>query len=233
VPGTDLSLDVFALRRRRAIPRNCRQHGAGLDTTHHRVPPAQTSQRLPRRRVEIDPNTGGRRNRALTPSSARFRPTPQPASCRGPGPWRDRTGHLGQALIEHAVYDQDSGQPFQARSWTTPMRARRCSALRFIDPNVPRRPTRVSRARVSRRRRRAPPAVINAIVDVPPSCWMSHIDMPATPPRVWGNAQRNTKRPYARVYITSIDPEVERFAIYWMSQRSADRDEPVLAGSVI
>jgi carbon-monoxide dehydrogenase large subunit len=43
VPGTDLRLDVFAVAKVARDPSKLPAGmGPGLDTTHHRVPPAQT-----------------------------------------------------------------------------------------------------------------------------------------------------------------------------------------------
>jgi aerobic carbon-monoxide dehydrogenase large subunit len=60
VPGTDLRLDVFAVAKAARDPAKLPAGmEPGLDTTHHRVPPAQT---FPNGchivEVEIDPNTG-------------------------------------------------------------------------------------------------------------------------------------------------------------------------------
>ena len=61
VPGTDLRLDIFAVAKAAHDPAK-RPAGMepGLDTTGHRVPPAET---FPNGchivEVEIDPNTGG------------------------------------------------------------------------------------------------------------------------------------------------------------------------------
>src|SRR5262249_32256501 len=59
-PGTDLRLDVFAVAKAAHDPAKLPAGmEPGLDTTHHRVPPAQT---FPNGchivEVEIDPNTG-------------------------------------------------------------------------------------------------------------------------------------------------------------------------------
>ena len=81
-------------RRRRAIRPNCRAGmEPGLDTTHIRVPPAQT---FPNGchivEVEIDPDTGAVAIDALH-RGRRFRPHHQSAAAGRPGPWRHRAGH--------------------------------------------------------------------------------------------------------------------------------------------
>ena len=96
---------------------------------------------------------------------------------------------IGQALLEHAVYDPDSGQLLTGS---------------FMDYAMPRAEQHavLSRSRPTTCRRKAnplgvkgageagaigaPPAMINAIVDALASRGVRHIDMPATPSRVWG-----------------------------------------------
>jgi hypothetical protein len=82
----------------------------------------------------------------------------------------------------HAVYDPDTEQ---ARSWITP-----CRALAMFRPSLSQlitaNPLGVKGAGKAGAVG-APPAVINAIVDaLQRRVGLRHIDMPATPRRVWG-----------------------------------------------
>ena len=58
--------------------------------------------------VEIDPETGARDAGALY-RGRRLRPADQSDADRGPGPGRVAQG-IGQAMLEHTVYDAESGQ---------------------------------------------------------------------------------------------------------------------------
>jgi aerobic carbon-monoxide dehydrogenase large subunit len=95
---------------------------------------------------------------------------------------------IGQALMEHAVYDSDSGQLMTASlmDYTVP-RANEVPAIAFETRNVPcmHNPLGVKGAGEAGAIGSCP-AVMNAIVD---ALWraqrISHLDMPATPQRVW------------------------------------------------
>jgi carbon-monoxide dehydrogenase large subunit len=95
---------------------------------------------------------------------------------------------IGQALMEHAVYDPDSGQLVTASLMDYPVpRANEVPAIEFETRNVPCRhnPLGVKGAGEAGAIGSCP-AVINAIID---ALWrarrISHLDMPATPQRVW------------------------------------------------
>jgi carbon-monoxide dehydrogenase large subunit len=95
---------------------------------------------------------------------------------------------IGQALMEHAVYDPDSGQLLTASfmDYAVP-RASEVPVITFETHNVPctHNPLGVKGAGEAGAIGSCP-AVMNAIVD---ALWrarrISHLDMPATPQRVW------------------------------------------------
>ncbi len=95
---------------------------------------------------------------------------------------------IGQALMEHAVYDPDSGQLVTASLLDYPVpRADEVPAIVFETHNVPckHNPLGVKGAGEAGAIGSCP-AVMNAIID---ALWRSHgisnIDLPATPHRVW------------------------------------------------
>jgi carbon-monoxide dehydrogenase large subunit len=95
---------------------------------------------------------------------------------------------IGQALFEHAVYDSDSGQLLSGSFMDYAMpRAGDIPLFDFSTHNVPStsNPFGVKGAGEAGAVG-APPAVINAIVDaLHHKNGARHIDMPATPRRVW------------------------------------------------
>ena len=188
VPGTDLRLDVFdvakAARDRAKLPPGMEP---GLDTTHQRVPPAQT---FPNGchivEIEIDPNTGAVAIARYTVVDD-FGRTINPLLLEGQVHGGIVQG-IGQALLEHAVYDPDSGQLLAGSFMDYAMpRAGDIPAFAFSTHNVPTKanPLGVKGAGEAGAVG-APPAVINAIVDaLHRRVGARHIDMPATPRRVW------------------------------------------------
>jgi carbon-monoxide dehydrogenase large subunit len=114
---------------------------------------------------------------------------------------------IGQALMEHAVYDPASGQLMTATlmDYAVP-KANEVPAIAFETRNVPctHNPLGVKGAGEAGAIGSCP-AVMNAIVD---ALWraqrISHLDMPATPQRVWSainTAPGPMLRPSARVLI--------------------------------
>jgi carbon-monoxide dehydrogenase large subunit len=95
---------------------------------------------------------------------------------------------IGQALLEQAVYDPDSGQLLSGSFMDYAMpRAGDIPSFDFSTHNVPStsNPFGVKGAGEAGAVG-APPAVINAIVDaLHHKSGVRHIDMPATPPRIW------------------------------------------------
>src|SRR6185369_2995642 len=95
---------------------------------------------------------------------------------------------IGQALLEHAVYDPQDGQLLSGSFMDYAMpRASTMPSFAFSTHNVPTKanPLGVKGAGEAGAVG-APPAVINAIVDaLHHHAGVRHIDMPATPSRVW------------------------------------------------
>ncbi len=94
---------------------------------------------------------------------------------------------IGQALLERTVYDTDSGQLLTGSlmDYCLP----RASDLPSFDigfRNVPCRTNPLGiKGACEAGAIGAPPAIINAIVDALAEWGVAHIDMPATPERVW------------------------------------------------
>ena len=94
---------------------------------------------------------------------------------------------IGQALLEETVYDESPASCSPARSWTTRCRAPttcRTSRSRPATCRCKANPLGIKGAGEAGAVG-APPALINAIVDALHHKGVRHIDMPATPSRVW------------------------------------------------
>ena len=94
---------------------------------------------------------------------------------------------LGQALIEGAVYDRDSGQLLTGSlmDYALP-RADHLPDMKVIWNNDPCTTNPLGlKGSGEAGAIGAPPAAINAIVNVLREYGVKHIDMPATPERVW------------------------------------------------
>ena len=188
VNGTDLRIDLMAVAKAARDPAKLPPGMApGLDTTHQRMPPAQT---FPNGchivEVEIDPNTGVVALDRYTVVDD-FGRTINPLLLEGQVHGGIVQG-IGQALFEHAVYDPDSGQLLSGSFMDYAMpRAGDLPSFAFSTHNVPStaNPLGVKGAGEAGAVG-APPAVINAIVDaLHRRAGVRHIDMPATPRRVW------------------------------------------------
>jgi len=190
VPGTDLRLDIFQVANAARDPAK-RPPGmeltSGLDTTHHRMPPAQT---FPNGchivEVEIDPDTGAVVIERYTVVDD-FGRTINPLLLEGQVHGGVVQG-IGQALLEHANYDTESGQLLSGSFMDYAMpRASDVPSFDFSTHNVPTsaNPLGVKGAGEAGAVG-APPAVMNAIVDaIADRVRTRHIDMPATPRRIW------------------------------------------------
>jgi carbon-monoxide dehydrogenase large subunit len=99
---------------------------------------------------------------------------------------------VGQALMENVVYDRDSGQLLSGSYMDYAMpRADDMGELTTAFINVPCTTNPLGIKGVGESGAiGAPPAVINAVVDGLRSVGVDHIDMPATPYRVWQALQR-------------------------------------------
>src|SRR5580658_2168120 len=187
VPGTDLRIDLMDVAKAARDPAKLPSGlEPGLDATHHRVPPAQTFPNCCHIvEVEIDPETGGVAIERYTIVDD-FGRTINPLLLEGQVHGGIVQG-IGQALLEHAVYDSDSGQLLAGSFMDYAMpRAGDVPAFAFSTHNVPStsNPLGVKGAGEAGAVG-APPAVINAIVDALSRFGLRHIDMPATPRRIW------------------------------------------------
>jgi aerobic carbon-monoxide dehydrogenase large subunit len=102
---------------------------------------------------------------------------------------------VGQALLEHTVYDGENGQLLSASfmDYAIP----RADDVPSFDVSVHNVPCTTNVLGIKGAGEAgaigAPPAVINAIVDaIYPACGVTHIDMPAIPEKVW-RALQNAK----------------------------------------
>jgi carbon-monoxide dehydrogenase large subunit len=188
VSGTDLRIDILALAKAARDPTKLPPDmEPGLDATHHRVPPAQT---FPNGchivEVEIDPATGAVSVERYTVVDD-FGRTINPLLLEGQVHGGVAQG-IGQALLEHAVYDHKDGQLLSGSfvDYALP-HAGDLPSFAFSTRNVPSaaNPLGVKGAGEAGAVG-APPAVINAVVDaLHHRTGLRHIDMPATPSRVW------------------------------------------------
>jgi carbon-monoxide dehydrogenase large subunit len=94
---------------------------------------------------------------------------------------------LGQALIEHQVYDRQSGQLLSGSFMDYGMP--RADTLPDVETELEEIPCKTNPLGVKGIGESgtigAPPTVINAILDALAPLGVDHIDMPATPVRVW------------------------------------------------
>ena len=197
VPGTDLKLDLFDVAKAARDPAKLPAGMApGLDVTRQRVPQAAT---FPNGchivEVEIDPETGVVAVDRYTIVDD-FGRTINPIMLEGQVHGGVVQG-IGQALIEYTVYDEASGQLLTGSFMDYAMpRADDLPSFSFATHNVPCKanPLGVKGAGEAGAIG-APPAVINAIVDaLHARTGLRHIDMPATPRRVWEALQRPAVR---------------------------------------
>ena len=94
---------------------------------------------------------------------------------------------IGQALLEHTVYDEQSGQLLSGS--LTDYALPRADDLPSLDISVAELPTAVNPLGVKGAGQAgciaAPQTIINAILDALAPLGIEHIDMPATPERIW------------------------------------------------
>lgn len=189
VPGTDLRLDILDVAKAARDPSKLPPGmEPSLDTTHNRVPTAQT---FPNGchivEVEIDPSTGEiaiDRYTVVDDFGRIINPMMLEGQVHG-----GIVQGIGQALFEHAIYDSESGQLLSGSFMDYAMpRASNTPSFAFSTHNVPTKgnPLGVKGAGEAGAVG-APPAVINAIVDAlhHRNAEVRHIDMPATPHRIW------------------------------------------------
>jgi len=180
VAGTDRAISFAALAQRPAA-------GDRLTAADAFTPPQPTYPNGTHiAEVEIDPATGETRivNYVVVDD---FGATLNPLLLAGQVHGGTAQG-IGQALMEQAVYDSESGQLVTASLLDYAMpRAEDVPAIAFEAHNVrcPHNPLGIKGAGEAGAIGSCP-AVINAIVD---ALWrtlrIAHLDMPATPGRVW------------------------------------------------
>src|SRR5262245_6055904 len=188
VVGTDRQVDLFEVAAAASDPAKLPPGMTpGLDTTHVQTPAAAT---FPNgchiAEVEIDPDSGVTtivRYTVVDDFGAVINPLLLEGQVHG-----GVVQGIGQALLEETVYDDDSGQLLSGTFMDYAMpRADNLPFFSFTTRNVPCKanPLGVKGAGEAGAVG-APPAVINAIVDaLYHKAGVRHIDMPATPRRVW------------------------------------------------
>jgi carbon-monoxide dehydrogenase large subunit len=135
--------------------------------------------------VEIDPETGSVALVALA-SSADIGPPVNPMLVAGQMHGGLAQG-IGQALMEHAVYDRETGQPVAgslmdyALPRAADLPAFRHGTVETASPNN----TLGFKGVGELGPIGAPPAVVNAIVDALADAGVDHLDMPVTAEKVW------------------------------------------------
>ena len=188
IVGTDRRIDLFAVAEAARDPARLPPGvEPGLDVTHVQNPSAAT---FPNGchivEVEIDPASGTvgvARYTIVDDFGAVINPLLLEGQVHG-----GVVQGLGQALLEHTVYDEDSGQLLTGsfNDYAMP-RADDLPSFSFSTRNVPCKanPLGVKGAGEAGAIG-APSAVINAVVDaLNRKAGVRHIDMPATPRRVW------------------------------------------------
>jgi carbon-monoxide dehydrogenase large subunit len=189
IVGTDRTVDLFkvaeAARDPQKLPAGMEP---GLDTTHVQNPSANT---YPNGchivEVEIDPESGTVRVERYTVVDD-FGAVINPILLEGQVHGGVVQG-LGQALIEHTVYEEESGQLLTGSFVDYAMpHADDLPFFSFATRNVPCKANPLGLKGAGEAGAiGAPPGAINAVVDAlrraNPS--IRHIDMPATPRRVW------------------------------------------------
>jgi carbon-monoxide dehydrogenase large subunit len=194
IVGTDRRVDLFAVAAAARDPAKLPPGVApGLDATHTRTPTANT---FPNGchivEVEIDPDSGVvtiDRYTVVDDFGAVINPLLLEGQVHG-----GVVQGIGQALYEHTVYDEN-GQLLSGSflDYALP-RADNIPPFVFETHNVPCKANPLGiKGAGEAGAVGAPPAVINAIVDaLHAKTGLRHIDMPATPLRVWAALNRRS-----------------------------------------
>jgi carbon-monoxide dehydrogenase large subunit len=188
VAGTDRSISLFDLARKAKDKANLPEGvEPGLDDDFTRMPEAAT---FPNgchiAEVEVDPDTGVTSIQRYTVVDD-FGGVVNPIMLMGQVHGGIVQG-VGQALYEHTVYEEGSGQLLTGSFMDYAMpRADVVPMFDFTTRNVrcTTNPLGIKGAGEAGAIG-APPAVINALIDaLAPATGLEHIDMPATPAAVW------------------------------------------------
>jgi len=187
IVGTDRQVDLFDVARAAKDPAKLPPGmEPGLDTTQVQNPAGAT---FPNgchiAEVEIDPDSGVTKILRYTVVDD-FGAVINPILLEGQVHGGIVQG-IGQALLEETVYDEDSGQLLTGTFMDYAMpRADDLPFFSFSTRNVPCKANPLGiKGAGEAGAIGAPPALINAIVDALAHKGVRHIDMPATPKRVW------------------------------------------------
>jgi carbon-monoxide dehydrogenase large subunit len=187
VSGTERGIDLSAVARAGADPANLPEGMApGLDSSVYNMLDVFT---FPNgchiAEVEIDPETGVvtlERYSAVDDYGRLINPLLTAGQVHG-----GVAQGIGQALLEHTVYDPDSGQLLSGSlmDYALP----RADDLPPFDITLAELPTSANPLGVKGSGQAgciaAPQTIINAVVDALSPLGIDHIDMPATPERIW------------------------------------------------
>jgi carbon-monoxide dehydrogenase large subunit len=187
VPGTEREIDLPAVARAAADPANLPDGTTpGLDSSLYNVLDVFT---FPNgchiAEIEIDPETGVvtlERYTAVDDYGRMINPMLTTGQVQG-----GVAQGIGQALFEHTVYDPGSGQLLSGSlmDYALP----RAGDLPPFDITLAELPTSANPLGVKGSGQAgciaAPQTIINAVVDALAPLGIDHIDMPATPERVW------------------------------------------------
>ena len=187
VPGTEREIDLLAVARAAADPATLPEGMApGLDSSVYNILDVFT---FPNgchiAEVEIDPETGVatlERYTAVDDYGRLINPLLTTGQVQG-----GVAQGIGQALFEHTVYDLGSGQLLSGSlmDYALP----RADDLPPLDITLAELPTSANPLGVKGSGQAgciaAPQTIINAVVDGLSQFGIDHIDMPATPERIW------------------------------------------------
>jgi carbon-monoxide dehydrogenase large subunit len=187
VPGTEREIDLLAVARAATDPANLPDGMApGLDSSVYNMLDVFT---FPNgchiAEVEVDPDTGVvslERYTAVDDYGRLINPLLTQGQVQG-----GVAQGIGQALLEHTVYDPGSGQLLggSLMDYALP----RADDLPPFDITLAELPTSANPLGVKGSGQAgciaAPQTIINAIVDALAPLRINHIDMPATPERLW------------------------------------------------
>ena len=188
VAGTDRKLAFAEVAGAAYVPHNypLEELEPGLEETAYFDPPNFT---FPSGcyacEVEIDPDTGVvsvERFTAVDDFGVLINPNIVEGQVHG-----GLVQGIGQALYEGARYDPESGQPITGSYMDYCMPKADCAPSFAVHTNETRSPTNPLGVRGCGEAGAigAPPAVVNAICDALNELGVRHIDMPATPEKVW------------------------------------------------
>jgi carbon-monoxide dehydrogenase large subunit len=189
VVGTDRVVSLFEVAARAAAMKRNGEIAEDLDTLSITDTPLTFPNGCHIAEVEIDPDTGAMTIAAYSAVDDCGH-TLDPMIVEGQLHGSVAAG-LGQALMEHAIYDQDSGQLVTGSFMDYAMpRAEDVPALRDATHNVPATTNPLGVKGVGEAGTTAAiSAVMNAVADAIPGGAGVRLDMPASPQRLWQACQ--------------------------------------------